>query len=618
MKEVVGDLRRSQLISTFGVGSMLDLPSLTGIQMGLDYWDVARCLPISEPRLLRAVQKALNNSQITDIRQGPQQPDLNRVAFPTDAHGVPISVFPRWLRCPLCSTLAPIESQLFKLQTEPYRMDRTRYIHDGCQKRGSRTDSSMPAAVPARFVVACENGHLEDFPWGDFVHRSAPCLTPRLRLFESGVSGEAADVFVRCENCQTSRPMADAFGPKSDLQNTACSAYHAHLHAKAKACSAGIRAMLIGASNSYFPISLSVLSLPVTTNPIEPVIQRFWPILSAVESKPELALLRRLGQLGELEVYNDDQIWAGIERLRTAEPQDAIDVPTDIKRPEWNLLSGANGPVLTERLTTSISTTVPSSFPKQIARIVLVERFTEVRALIGFTRIESAGDLSELDSLPPERRAPLSRRRSKWVPGVAVRGEGVFVQFNEAELVKWESKDAVKERLRMLLMAHDRWCKARPWMKKRPAPPTARFVFMHTFSHLLMREMGIRCGYGTASLRERIYCSPANDTEGAMAGVFIGTSSSDSEGTLGGLVALGQSDVLNEIILAAFGRAAICSSDPICSGYDASQGQKLHAAACHSCGFVPETSCERSNSYLDRSLVIETLERHGASFFGMV
>jgi hypothetical protein len=103
-----------------------------------------------------------------------------------------------------------------------------------------------------------------------------------------------------------------------------------------------------------------------------------------------------------------------------------------------------------------------------------------------------------------------------------------------------------------------------------------------------------------------------------MAGVFIGTSSSDSEGTLGGLVALGQSDVLNEIILAAFGRAAICSSDPICSGYDASQGQKLHAAACHSCGFVPETSCERSNSYLDRSLVIETLERHGASFFGMV
>ena len=160
MKEVVGDLRRSQLISTFGVGSMLDLPSLTGIQMGLDYWDVARCLPISEPRLLRAVQKALNNSQITDIRQGPQQPDLNRVAFPTDAHGVPISVFPRWLRCPLCSTLAPIESQLFKLQTEPYRMDRTRYIHDGCQKRGSRTDSSMPAAVPARFVVACENGHL--------------------------------------------------------------------------------------------------------------------------------------------------------------------------------------------------------------------------------------------------------------------------------------------------------------------------------------------------------------------------------------------------------------------------------------------------------------------------
>ena len=113
MKEVIGDLRRSQLVSTFGVGSMLDLPSLSGILLGLDYWDVAKCLPVSEPRLLRAVQTALSNSRITEIRQGPQQPEQNRSAYPVDPNGVPTAVFPRWLRCPLCSTLAPIESQLF-------------------------------------------------------------------------------------------------------------------------------------------------------------------------------------------------------------------------------------------------------------------------------------------------------------------------------------------------------------------------------------------------------------------------------------------------------------------------------------------------------------------------
>jgi hypothetical protein len=226
--------------------------------------------------------------------------------------------------------------------------------------------------------------------------------------------------------------------------------------------------------------------------------------------------------------------------------------------------------------------------------------------------------MSELDALPPERRVPLSRKRMTWVPGVEVCGEGIFLQFDEAELARWEATETVKQRIRLMLAGHEHWCNARPWLTNRAAlaPPTARYVLLHTFAHLLMREMGIRCGYGTASLRERIYCAGVADAEGPMAGVFIGTSSSDSEGTLGGLVALGKSDLLDEILRAALARAAVCSSDPICAGHDPSQAQKLHAAACHSCAFVPETSCERSNSFLDRALVIETLDKQGASFFG--
>jgi len=620
MKEVVGDLRRSQLVSSFGVGSMVDLPSLSGVIMGLDYWETAKCQPISEPRLLRAVQKALSNPRISEIRQGPAQPDDGRVAYPVDPNGVPTAVFPRWLRCPLCSTLAPIESELFRIQTEPYRTDRTRYIHEGCHRRGSRTDSNMPAAVPARFVIACENGHLEDFPWIDFVHRGVPCAYSRLRLFESGVSGEAADVFVKCENCDKSRPMSDAFGPKSDLIGRRCSGYHAHLHAKSEGCNSSVRAMLIGASNSYFPMSISVLSLPVSTNPIEPLIQKHWPTVSAVEAEGELALLRRLGQLNELEAYTDNLIWQGIEALRSKGKDDSSETTTDIKRPEWDLLAGSSSPILTERLTTSINSHTPLGFEGHISRIVLIERFTEVRALVGFTRIESAGDMSELDSLPAERRAPLSRRRICWVPGVEVRGEGLFIEFKEDQLEAWESSEAVQEKIRAIVIAHEKWCLARPWIPrhKKPLPPTSRYVMMHTFAHILMREMGLHCGYGTASLRERIYCASPSDPDGPMAGVFIGTSSSDSEGTLGGLVALGKPEILSQIIRAALRRASICSSDPICAGYDASQGQKLHGAACHNCSFVPETSCERSNTFLDRAFIVETVDRDGASYFADV
>jgi len=583
--------------------------------MGLDYWDKARCLPLSEPRLLRAIQRAYGG-HIQEIRNGPKQPETGNNPFPLDPSGVPTSVFPRWLRCPLCSTLAPLESGLFKLQTEAFRTDRTRYIHEGCQRRGTRTDSSMPAAVPSRFVVACEHGHLEDFPWDSFVHRGSSCSTPRLRLFESGVSGEAADVMVRCESCEKARPMSEAFGRKSDISCAPCNGYHAHLHGSESGCSGQVKTLLIGASNSYFPISVSVLSLPSTTNPIEPLLQRYWPNLASVLEKAEVAFLRRRGELGELDAYSDDQIWEGIERLRNPSDDQPNASDADIKRPEWQMLSASHGSILTERLTATAASSVPPAFARFFTKVVLVERFTEVRALVGFTRIESAGDMSELDSIPAERRAPLSRRKSKWVPGVEVKGEGVFIQFNEFELAKWEGKKQVTDRVRSLQLAHSNWCNSRQWMAKKPSAPTARYGLLHTLSHLLMREMGIRCGYGTASLRERIYCASANDNDGPMAGIFIGTSSSDSEGTLGGLVALGQPNVLEEILRAALLRASLCSSDPICASYDPSQGQKLHGAACHSCSFVPETSCERSNSFLDRALVVETIDALSASFFG--
>ena len=614
MKEVIGDLRHSQLVSSFGVGAMIDLPSLTGVVMGLDYWEAAKCPAISEPRLLRAVQNALGNDGIAEIRQTPPKPDQNWVPYPTDPNGIPVALFPRWLRCPLCSTLAPTTSGLFELRTEAFKPDRTRYIHDGCQKRHSMPDSRMPAAVPARFVVACENGHMEDFPWEDFIHEGIACASPRLRLYEGSASGDAADVFVFCEACERRRSMADAFGRESAFfRDRQCGGYHAHLHNRREGCTGHVKAMLIGASNSHFPLSISVLSLPATTNPLEPVVQRHWATLTEVSGKAEVALLRRINQLGDLQTFSDDQIWEGIERARAPVEGGETDAGEEIKRPEWRLFSGTT-PVRTERLRTTI-TEPPPSYAAKFARVVLVEKFSEVRAMIGFTRLESAGDMSDLVRLPEERRVPLSRRRMTWVPGVEVRGEGIFIEFDEAAVGAWETSAPVRNRIRLLVTAHERWCSARPWMTSPTHPPTARFVLIHTFSHLLMRELGIRCGYGTASLRERVYCAEAGDATGPMAGVLIGTSSSDSEGTLGGLVALGKPDALGDMVRAALLRACICSSDPICACYDASSSQKLHGAVCHSCGFVPETSCECSNRFLDRSLVIETIETHGAAFF---
>ena len=136
---------------------------------------------------------------------------------------------------------------------------------------------------------------------------------------------------------------------------------------------------------------------------------------------------------------------------------------------------------------------------------------------------------------------------------------------------------------------------------------------LHTLAHLLIRELALECGYNTASIRERIYSD--SDPEMPMAGVLLYTAAADSDGTLGGLVELGKPEHLGRIMALALHRAAVCSSDPLCAEHDCSDDRSLHGASCHGCSFVAETSCEKGNRYLDRSLVVPTCETDNAAFF---
>ena len=121
--------------------------------------------------------------------------------------------------------------------------------------------------------------------------------------------------------------------------------------------------------------------------------------------------------------------------------------------------------------------------------------------------------------------------------------------------------------------------------------------------------------YTAASIRERIYSAPKGDGE-PMAGVLLYTAAPDSEGTLGGLVSLGQPKELVRHLDQAFEAMRLCASDPLCSEHRPTrQALTLHVAACHACLFVPETSCERGNKYLDRSVLVKTMEREDLAFF---
>jgi hypothetical protein len=137
---------------------------------------------------------------------------------------------------------------------------------------------------------------------------------------------------------------------------------------------------------------------------------------------------------------------------------------------------------------------------------------------------------------------------------------------------------------------------------------------MHSFSHALMRELTLECGYTAPSIRERIYASGV-DPQIDMAGVLIYPAAPDSEGTLGGLVALGRPQELGRMIRQALERAMLCASDPLCSEHDPRRDGTLHGAACHACLFAPETSCENGNRYLDRSTLVPTFRLPDTGFF---
>jgi len=312
-----------------------------------------------------------------------------------------------------------------------------------------------------------------------------------------------------------------------------------------------------------------------------------------------------------LATFTEDQIWEAVTKRKESTERDDEENP-DIREPEWTVFSNRD-PKLNSRDFRLRVVDPPESYRKVISHVVLAERLREVRALIGFTRIESPGDYTEVGNFPREQRVPLSRKDPKWVPTSEIRGEGVFLRFSESAIEKWIKK--TRERENEFFEAHRRWRHNRG-LEPNQGFPTMRYVLLHSVAHALIRQFAIECGCATASIRERIYSRPPGGDHEPMAGILLYTAAPDSEGTLGGLVALGEPKTLGRHLDQALEAMRLCASDPLCAEHHPiKDGLTQHGAACHACLFLPETCCERGNKYLDRSVLIATVETSDLAFF---
>lgn len=590
---IVGKVRPSAAVSIHGPGSVVDLPELSVIMMGLEHWWPDDNDAVPEPRL----EQFLEVSGL----YAPPQPGPGKFG------GVPASLFPEFLVCPhkKCRKLAHFSN--FSQRKARHGSGVTYFCQNDVAHPGIKQN-----AFTARFMIACPKGHISDFPWRDYVHKQkgATC-TGQLQLVDTGNSGTVADLVVKCSSCgkRAERSMRDAFKKGEGFRCNGGMPWISNT--EFENCDVDARTLLRGASNAYFSVMASAITIPPWSNPIHADLLQVRGQLKAVDSKEKLVNGINGGfyDLGSLTAkYTIDEIWEALSSTPTRE---------SLRMPEWRALTKPDG-YANAQVGYQFEThpePVPQSFEGQIAQVVAVTRLREVRALRGFTRIDVVPETGDDDvSAVDVKMARLTKdRKIGWLPAVDLRGEGIFVRFEEngpKGLIQWESRSEVVLEGKRLAAKWGAWRKDRG-LDELPFPGM-RKLLIHSFAHCLIRQLALDSGYSSASIRERLYVSNGDQP---MAGVLFYTASNDSDGSLGGLVDQARPSRFLEILFGALQEASLCSQDPLCGTGESSFSSHINGSACHACLLIAETSCEAGNRLLDRSLLVPTVGRRGLEFF---
>ncbi|MBT0774290.1 DUF1998 domain-containing protein [Kineosporia sp. J2-2] len=655
----VGSARPSSLLYNYGPGAIMDLPQFTVMPAGLDDWDRIWARRDGIPRIhaprLQAAVRTLMGTDRTELRPFPWQAKKTFMSSEGNDLGVPSRVFPQWLRCTGCDFLAPIPRFSYR-NTHPYRTDEACFEHHNCpgraEERVSRDKTPnrkrpTRTAVPARYLLACVDGHLDEFPYDAWVHHWQKCSKdshPRLKMLDR-TSGKGASATILCASCGQKRPMNEAQGEVGRSKLPGCRGRHPHLDSFDPAgCGNETQLMLVGASNLWFASTQAIIVMPESQARDEEVADQLRiDLQDGQELDTDAELLEWLTENGDqpklLRVslgkrpstaFSDAELAAAVKVLLAPPPPESERKrrkenwdPIELLIPEWRYLqkdplgrqhdgsdADKSGLVLSRR-------ELDPQLPKHFSRVLAAEKLRKVNALIGFTRID---DMDRVDDLP-KRLVPVTRaEKPMWTVATEDFGEGIFLQLDESWVRAWEARVKKSDIWAAHEAAHRlnferRFSETAKNVDHLDRLPKPRYWLVHTLAHVLIREMAMTSGYSAASLSERLYAWEEGSDRPAAAGLLICTTAADSDGTLGGLVQLSEPARLQKIVKDALHRAERCSSDPVCAMRTPKAPEDfLHGAACHCCAMASETSCERANRFLDRRFLID-LPGNNLGFF---
>lgn len=569
----LGELRPNQIITTFGPGSIVDAVKDSVIILDIPYW---------KDKGMRIIDGRLASYLNVDAFYMP------RTSF---AHDIPVQSFPRWH---VCSNL-----KCGRLFDASESFDLEKYLKFGvtCPDCGRK-------AYPARFITICENGHMSDFPWRWWAHHGDASCNGRLRMYSTGNTSTLSDMWVECF-CGAKRSMSGATQVQN-FEGLSCRGTHPFRpNSRPEHCEKPVIPSQRGASNVYFAVTRSAISIPPWINPLYNLIDEH---LRDIEQAKKMAV-----RLGGTEEDGFQQIYEEYFSRYTREQFDKayerrmnnIREFTEIKRMEYEAITHHDDSTYqsNKKHFKAEEDSLPEYFSRYFSRIIRITRLREVRVLLGFTRVDSP----EPDADNQPNVVYLSKGKDeRWLPAVEVNGEGIFIEFNRQTLNEWLSNPQVKNISEKYVASYREYCDSKGWTIK--TDRDAVYVLMHTFSHLLIKQMAMSSGYSSSAIRERIYF------DDNMAGILLYTGSSDKEGSLGGLVELGTADQMTNLMRDAFQEALVCTNDPECMN-TLPAGKNSNGAACHSCCMISETACENGNRMLDRGLVVPLAEREETSYF---
>ncbi len=595
-------IRQTQLVTSFGPGSMMDLPDTSVMIAGLEQWHYTPeervASMIREPRLLARLAQRFKAHDL-HLRRPPRG-----IEDPGEFEScVRARRFPTWY-----VAATDVKTKLGYIER--------RLVHRSELNNGIFSfEGKKVAIVPIRFVRACPNGHINDIEWNRLLHGGdTDCMRPKW-VVEGGNAGDLDEVVVRCD-CGKRVRMSDV-ADRSRNALGMCDGSRPWLGSRAnEKCGIASQLLIRSASNAYFAERQTVISIPASSGGCDEQVKQGLLKLDELANQRHGLPFVRMGEplKSILEGLSDAQVWETYDRLKSG----VTVVARSVKDEEFEALATAGEEIGSDTPEGDFFARVlpkdewsNNAWMTSVRRVVLVHRLRSVTALLGFTRFESTStDIhGELDA---EVRTAELARDVKWLPAVEARGEGIFIEFEPDAIAKWGSRAEVTQRFNLLLAGYEAWKVEHEHSHRKFAG--LPYIMLHSLSHLLQTAISLECGYAASSLQERVYAIQETGKTGRF-GILLYTAATDAQGTLGGLVEAGRA--IAKHMKRALEGALLCSNDPVCSQHEPTSfgTAQLHGAACHGCILVSETSCEQQNDFLDRALVVPTVECSDAAFF---